>query len=303
MEKIDLIIRDKAQIRYLGPSSEIRADTLAISLFETTKLLNLLNQRLHHGLGVHVHINAFSQGSFVVHLDVGLLAEQAAVVGGILFAAESPSILNLLSALADLFSIKEFLSRQKVPSQERVSKQANGQVVIENNNGSITINVVSWNAYNKDEDVRKGVSKHFSALNADKEIEGYELVNGDGKFLFHVNEEDFEHLGTDLSHEDSRHYPEERVTLTIVKPSFQQDLVWDVQLKGRKMGARMLDEKFQQRVAERKEIFGAGDKLIADVTIRQVYKQELDAWQDKQLEIHKVHRHIPLDSQTVLTLE
>jgi len=141
------------------------------------------------------------------------------------------------------------------------------------------------------------------ALNADDAIKGLEIYDQDHKRLCKVERESFEYMSlpAPLPESDTRIKPEEAI-LTIFKVIFEKGYKWQFYYQGNKISATINDESFFDQI-DRGAKFSKGDKLIANIEIKQVFDKTIQAYINKEYSVVMIKKRIPRDEQLDIYLK
>ena len=87
--------------------------------------------------------------------------------------------------------------------------------------------------------------------------------------------------------------------MTIFKVVFEKGYKWQFYYQGNKISAVIKDESFFSQIDEGAK-FSKGDKLIANIEIKQVFDKTIQAYVNKEYSVIKIKQRIPRDEQLEL---
>jgi hypothetical protein len=281
-------------LKFDGRPNAISASTFLESLSGITSVLQEANRQLGNGDQLDIKIKAPEPGSFLVHLiiDPATTAQVANLfaIGG-----------GALGALVSSIKIWKFL-RGKQP--KRIEPTEGNKVTIENDLGKVIIEDQKIaNFVINNSTVTFNLSRTFGALDGDANVTGLELLDRDQKKkLVTVPRDDFPSLAVaPPPTQDEKRDITVRTRVTIIKPSFDAKLRWEIVYSGNRIGATVSDPVFNATV-DHGAAFRKGDALDVSLRIRQEYDSALKAFLNKSYDIATVHAHIPGATQTDLFL-
>ena len=95
--------------------------------------------------------------------------------------------------------------------------------------------------------------------------------------------------------------PTQRITVGIIKPSFDRNYKWEILFFETKQFAEVVDEDFLNTVAAG-ERFGSGDSLEVELELVQVWDKNIEKYITKEYRILKVYNHIPRAQQIAFNM-
>jgi hypothetical protein len=280
-------------LKFAGQPDEISAATFLESLSGITSVAQEANIRLGNGQPLDIKIRAPRPGSFLVNL---ILDPQTADHVANLFGIAG----GLVGALAATIKLWRFLRGAPPASIEKKSddtvqiENAAGKVIIEDqkianfvfNNSTVTFNL----------------ARTFGALEGDPKVTGLEVLDREQEQqLVIVPRADFAALAVapTPTHVEEKRDILVRTPVTIIKPSFDQKLRWEIVYNGIRIGAVVTDKRFYDSI-DTGALFGKGDTLDVSLRARQEYDPTLKTHLTKSYEIVTVHAHIRAASQSAL---
>ncbi len=288
------------KLRYEGKFPQIDSNTLINSLFNMTAAMQEINTELNKESNIktslQIKINAFSKGSFLVHLELlrdvadDLLAKAA-------FVSAQMNINTIIKVLIEFIKLKLFLKGEK-PSEIRQSKN---EVAITNDKGDITyVDNRTYNLYIKSPIVNESVIKNFETLRDDDAIDGLNLTDKKNKSLIHIQKKDFNDLTPrNILLEQKTKILLQKANLNIIKLVFEENYKWQFYYEGIKIVASMEDKIFLKKI-DKGEKFSKGDALICDLEVEQVFDIDVNTYVNKSYRILKVLEHKPRPEQVHL---
>jgi hypothetical protein len=170
-------------------------------------------------------------------------------------------------------------------------------------NAHTTVDKRTYNFYFNHPEANEAAANIFKALQSDKSIERFEMLDRNDASLFHATREDFPQmaLSTSVPQPDKREIID-NTAVYIVKPSFNRNLKWDVLYHGMRIPVKLRDQRFLDRV-QSGEKFARGDALVVALLIEQRLDKQLRVYVNKKYEILEVKQHVPFEPSVQGTLE
>lgn len=279
-------------LRFGGEPDDLSASTLLPCLLSIAAIVDEVNREIGDAQPMELRIRTPKPGSFTVDLLLGLAA---AASSGLFRADVTQRAAHIISIVSALLNIRKHLKKEP-PS---ATHESGGAVVIQNAQGAtFTIDKRSFAIYVSNSTVNLQMDQAFQALEADTTVTSFEVTGSTPVPLFTAQRDDFGQLTTGASLADK---PEkvtvQRVTLSIVKVSFDPKLKWDFIYLGNRIGAYMRDDVFSAAVDRRAAVFAKGDVLDADLELHQVWDPELTAFINREYRVLKVHGHTKQGNQ------
>ncbi|MCK3683991.1 hypothetical protein [Maribellus sp. YY47] len=286
------------KIKYQGQAHEIDANVFINSLLHTTTLIQEINRELNTGAKIEVKIKALEKGSFLVHIQ---LIETVIDSLKNIFTAENIAVGGtIIGGLVGLVELKKFLKGDK----PEVIKREGEDVTIKNGKGDITVfKNFTVNMYQTNQVARDSLEQGFETLNNDPSIDGIEFTDVNEKPLLTVNRDDFGDLITrseEILNGDK--ITTKSAKLNIVRLSFDENLNWEFYYHGNKIGARIKDPSFFEKI-NNGETFAKGDTLEVELQIRQKFDSTVNTYINKSYQVNRIINHFPRDEQQKLDFE
>lgn len=269
----------------------IDARTLVESFGAFESALRLIATHSHPDVVLKIRVNPFKKGSFEVPIEVQQsLAIGALAVNSIDWNGARDSVKILLELIKLKLSLKG-----KEPT--RIEKVGNSVTISGNEKTKIHVDNRTYNIHVKDAGVADAVAKSFQALEADKEIKSFSVLDKQRKKIVSIPRKSFGSLSKQRGQSETKEQRlKERATLQIFKAVFDAGYKWDFLYKGFRIPASITDANFQMRVASG-EKFGRGDALDVDLEIVRVFDEGLQAYVNKAYSVLMVHGIINRPSQ------
>jgi hypothetical protein len=293
--------QNEYKLKFDGEANQLNAATLGYSLLNFVEIVEQANLELETGKQIEIKVKAHEPGSFLVHfaLQTGdidslwkLLAPDNLKIAGAMIPA-------LIAIVTSLFKLRKHLKGE--PPKE-VQPQ-NNEILLQNSNGNkIAIDKKVYNLYFNNDKVKTALSETFKTLDADKAVTGFEITDDQEQPLFQASREEFAAMAIPPSElpELTRTQPVADAILSIIKPSFERGLKWEVVYLGNKIFVAMKDEAFLTRVDNGEESFAKGDVLEVEMHIEQVFDTALNTYINKAHEVVLVKHHRPRARQVGL---
>ena len=283
--------RELIHLHFGKDPSEIEGRTLGVSLLESVVVFEqiALEQKSYFNLGLRVR--PFQSGSFDVPMDVYVM-----IVGTIFCAQEYlPLLRKSIEIYLELLKLKKLLKGTQPSEIVRSGERA---IVKANDNSTINVHIGAVNIFQNNAAANAALERQFRQLDADETVERYEVRDSQRKVLFTSERTDFPAMS--MNPIAAHHDPcteTKRVDLYIRKPVLDNKVAaWRFVHDGNDVSATMQDHDFLQRVAQG-ETFAMGDRLEADMQLKQQYDESLGTYVIKSREIVKVYAHIPRPKQ------
>ncbi len=261
-----------------------------MALLELLSAFTKISQSINNNITPECHLKLMvappQEGSFLLDLFVSA----AACGGGSLFNQIEFIKYSKLAygTLQGIIKIRDFLKKDPPIS---VKENNNGTTTITNgNNNQITINQNVYHLYTKPE-IIQGLNKIIKNGLRDENATHLTIGTAKESYLTIDRLNVDEYLQPETQTDTSNDKIETEVNLWIVKPSFEAALNWKFVYKGRKIGMKVIDEQFNNKV-NNGEPFHAGDQLIATVRIKQKFSDKYNTFIDDSYEILSVEQHI-----------
>ncbi|MGG9972761.1 hypothetical protein ACQ33O_13295 [Ferruginibacter sp. SUN002] len=282
--------QNEFQLVLQGDKHDIDAKVLSETINNFDNLIAELNIELKPEYPISLRVQTFKEGSFEILF--ALFADPN--INSTLFSLLSKDNLaiagNIISTLADLISIKQFLGGEK---PKTITKTGHNQTKIENNKGEVkvinsktgdiifnnpTINVTINNTFQTIENETNVKGIKFQSLANEKEVlipkaEFENVIKSDPKLL---EKEIAERI------EPARTITKENVSLSIFKIVFDEKYKWIfVDAEGQKISATIKDKDFFERVKKNELYFTNGDIIIAKLEISQEYNEIAKTYENR----------------------
>lgn len=285
------------RIKFRGDTSSIDANTLALSLLHTTSLLEIINKQMK-GDKIQIKVKALEKGSFII--DVDLIQTFIDAIRVIVTRDNISTTADLIFYWLAFIETKKWIASRKV--KPTITRAEDGDVTLirEEGNELILHPTLHELYYNPQADnASKAI---FETLRYDNDIAGMDvLVGGSNKPSLQVDREEFEDLSKNfLELITEERTTMERIHVTILRPSFEKKLNWDVSIAGEKVSLRIEDADFLKTLPD--SYFKVGDVLDAEVHTTLVYDDSLKNYRAKSHKIVKVYKHLHASDQGKLEL-
>ena len=281
------------KLKFDGDLNEVNASTLGYSLVNMSTLVSEATREVDTVARVEIKVKATGPGSFEV-----FLALHSSLEG--IFQALGPEGLAKAGA-ASLWIIKmvaESLKLRKLLKGEPPAKtEQDGDVfqIYASDNARTTVDKRTYNFYFNHPEANEAAANIFKALQSDKSIERFEMLDRNNTSLFEATREDFPQmaLSTSVPQPETREIID-NTSVYVVKPSFNRTLKWDVLYHGMRISVKVRDERFLDRVQSGQK-FARGDVLVVALRIEQRLDKQLRTYINKKYEILEVKQHVPFE--------
>ncbi len=293
MENITTEVKDKGFVVTLGGRGhEVSSDTLILTLFSTTSILQEINKELSPDKRIEVKIKALNEGSFEI---IHSLKEVAI---GFLKPESIAYLSGLFGIFVGVIELRKFLKGEEPKSTSAVDTG----VKVENVDGDVTIfDQKIVNIYQDNQMINDLLSRQFEKLNTDESVEYYSIrkdTDKNAEVVFEANRNDFVNLQNKriVSKESVRENIRQQIYLKIIKLVWNDDNKWAFLYDGNKISAFIKDPDFFVKIDDGEQ-FAKGDELVVDLKIYQIFDQSINGYINQDYEIITVHKHIPRNEQ------
>lgn len=286
------------RIKYEKDQHSINADTYVQSLMSLSTIIKEVNYQVGNGPAVAVNVLAEDQGSFDVALQVIEVVKDnhQLITNGV-------TILGTIVATAvGLIQLKKF----RMANPEAQANVKPDEVAFVNNNGDVLFqtNNITYNLYENNQAVNDAVSAQFQAVKRDDEVTAVSITAADKESVT-FGRDDFEKLASkrviEVEEKDEVIVPAQLTISKIVLDNSERK--WEFVYQGTKIGAKLIDDDFWQKILNGQVSFANGDVLVADLKIIREYDQVLGAYLNKDYAVMNVRQHLPRNQPSQMSLE
>lgn len=292
------------KLKFDGEGHQLDAATLGYSLLNFVEIVKQANSELETGKQIDVRVKAHEPGSFLVNF--GFYASDLDGIYKLLtpdnLKAAGAAVSALIAVVTGIFKLRKHLKGE--PPKE-VLPQNNELSLKDSSGNTITVDRRVYNLYFGNDKVKGAVTEIFKTLNADEAVTGFEIIDSKEQPLFQASREDFASMAIAPGEppELKRNLPVPDATLSIIKPSFERRLLWEVAYLGNKIFVAIKDEEFLKRVDNGEESFAKGDVLEVEMSIEQVFDPSLNTFMNKTHEAVRVKSHKPRPRQRQISFD
>ena len=274
--------QNEFQLVLQGNKHDIDAKVLSETINNIDNLIAELNNEIKPEYPISLRVQTFQEGSFEILF--ALFADPN--ITNTLFHILSKDNLtiagNIISTVADLISIKQFLGGDK---PKKIEKVGDNQTKIENNKGQIkVINSKTGDIIFNNPTINVTINNTFQTLENENYIQGIKFQSLGNQKEIEIPKDEFENViksnpklldrDTSVVVEPTRTIVKENVALSIFKIVFDQNYKWVfVDAEGQKISATIKDKDFFERVKKNELYFSNGDIIIAKLEIYQEYNE------------------------------
>ncbi len=263
---------------------EIDARTLVESFGAMEVALIGIAKHGHPAMTVRIKVRAFQRGSFEVPIEI-----RQCLMGGAL-ALSSVDWATAKESVKIFIELIKLSLGLKGKKPKAIRADGKNVEIVKNDNSSIYVDQRTYNIHIKDVAVTEALARTFQALEADKEIKAFKVLDKKRKELLQVPRRHFRHLTTQASEiRETEQKVKERTTLPIFKAVFGAGYKWEFYYRGIKIPATIVDASFMERV-NKGERFGRGDTLDVELEILKKFDNGVQAFVNKAYKILVVHR-------------
>jgi len=286
------------RIKYEKDQHSINADTYVQSLMSLSTIIKEVNYQVGNGPAVAVNVLAEDQGSFDVALQVIEVVKEnhQLITNGV-------TILGTIVATAvGLIQLKKF----RMTNPDATATVKPNEVAFVNNNGDVLFqtNNITYKLYENNQAVNDAVSAQFQAVKKDDEVTAISITAANQEGVT-FGREDFEKLASkrviEVEEKDEVIVPAQLTISKIVLDN--SDRKWEFVYQGTKIGAKLIDDDFWQKILNGQVSFANGDVLVADLKIIREYDQILGAYLNKDYAVLNVRQHLPRNQPSQMSLD
>lgn len=285
------------RIKFEKSEPSINAETYVQSLISLSTIIREVNYQVGNGPGVTINVLAQDVGSFDVLLQIAEAVKENQTL-----IKDSVEILgSIVATTVGVVQLKKWMkkadeSKTEISGDQVNIKDTHGDVIFQTNN-------ITYNLFKNNQAVNDAVSDQFQAVNKDGEVDAVTIAASEGEVTF--AKEDFETLAEKriIEIEDT-----EVVTvpaqLTISKLVLDNaDRKWEFVYQGSKIGAKVSDEAFWQKILAGDISFANGDVLVADLKIIRELDKNLGAFLNREYCVLNVRQHLPRANKVQTTID
>ena len=286
------------RIKYEKDQHSINADTYVQSLMSLSTIIKEVNYQVGNGPAVAVNVLAEDQGSFDVALQIIEVVKDnhQLITNGV-------TILGTIVATAvGLIQLKKF----RMANPEAQVSVKPDEVAFVNNEGDVLFqtNNITYNLYENNQAVNDAVSAQFQAVKKDDEVSAVSITGANQEAVT-FGREDFEKLASkrviEVEEKDEVIVPAQLTISKIVLDNSERK--WEFVYQGTKIGAKLIDDDFWQKILNGQVSFANGDVLVADLKIIREYDQVLGAYLNKDYAVMNVRQHLPRNQPSQMSLD
>jgi hypothetical protein len=240
------------KIHYEGQLHQVDADTLLVSLLNITTCLKEINTQINiekqTDRKLDIKINAFSPGSFIVELHLGLQNVLEYLFNG--HVVETTAA--IVSIFVSILKIKaKFLKDKEIGHNEK-----DGKVEIHTESGDVIVtDKIVYQLYRTNKTANDCIAKSFDVLANDPGIDSFGIYEGCSEYpIVSIPKDDFDDLKSIVKIEpiDQIRYQDEEVVIRIVKLSFEENHKWSFVYRGIQINAKISCKTFIERLPKSK---------------------------------------------------
>lgn len=285
------------RIKFEKTEPSINAETYVQSLISLSTIIREVNYQVGSGPGVTVNVLAQEPGSFDVALEIAEVVQnnQALIRDGVAVLS------GIVGTVVGVIQLKKHMRG----ADESKTEIHGDQVSIKDNNGTLLFqtNNITYNLYKNNQAVNDAVSDQFQSVNKDGEMEAVTITSGDEAVT--LTREDFGVLSEKrLIEVDDTEEVTVPAQLTISKLVLDnRDRKWEFVYQGSKVGAKIIDDAFWEKILAGEVSFANGDVLVGDLKIIREYDSMLGAYLNKDYSVINIRQHLPRVNKTQTSLD
>jgi hypothetical protein len=267
---------------------ELDAKTLLESFGGIESALVSIARYGHPDAVLRIKVRAFQAGSFEVPIQVQQWVGTATAALKLNWQGVKESV----TILTEVIKLKSLFKDKVKDKEPPCVKHIGNNVEIKDSEGCTNyFDQRSYHLHLHDAVVDEAITKTFKAMESDKEVKEFTVLDEKRKKLLDVPRRSFRELGqSNQNKETDEQKTYERLNLPIFKVVFDKGYKWKFYYRGiTKISATIADEKFIQSVKHGDVDFGSGDTLDVDLEITKGFDKKLNALVHKSYKILKVH--------------
>jgi hypothetical protein len=282
-------------LKYTGDVTEIEANTFVRSLEGIIVAVEEVNKEIAKDRKIEIRVRAPERGSFLIHLTV----DTQTIIETLKLYATLDNLYKVVVTVGGIIGIKKALGGKKPKKVEHIGNETN--ITIEPGH-VIKVDARSYKIFMENARVNDALEGTFSALEADPNVSGLEIIGEKNEEIITSNREEFGNIATSTIEEHEKLQTENlRTTLNVLVVAFEGKYKWQFYHKGRKISAKISDGNFLKRI-DAGEQFAKGDCLLVRLRIDREFDSEVNTFVDKFYEVIEVIKHIPRPEQGKLSL-
>jgi len=272
-------------LKFSTKTASISARALADNIIAITTAIERANPKGKPDGEILVNATAIREGSFE------LLVEVVEMAGVAIASAGFDRVNDIMQSVISYMNIKKIIGEK----QPVVEQNSDGTVNITtdsgvhfnncNNNTIVLLNNPS---------VNKTFAQAMGALNQEKDVEDFKILDTDKKELVSVARKEFAIFQKDKpepEHPDKK--DEIDATLFVRKVVFAGKEKWGFVYNDSQISADISDEEFKEALLAGSQKFGSGDKLMVKLELLRKFDKVSNTYIIKKYTVKKVLRHIP----------
>jgi hypothetical protein len=299
--------KDSTTTRYklrFGGKNELDASTLGEVLLNTVALTEEANKVLGNYHPLNINVKSHKKGSFIVDLAFQVPEAIDAIVPLITpdnLKTAKLAIESIVGLVASVLSLRKKLKNE---APKEIDIDGDNVTLTTGNNNKVTTTINTYKLYFDNARGQKSVQDILNAVEGNKSVEDFSLLDDKDEPLFEVNRKELPQLIAPISIEsDTQRSKTVRVLLNILALDWQVTKnKWRFIFQGNKILAKIEDPEFANKV-KNGERFANGDALEVDLEIEQEFDKSVNTFLNKRYKVLKVIRHIPREIQPPLITE
>ena len=283
-------------IKLTGDMDGVDTNTLVDVLGNLSLAIHQINDDIQTNKSLKISIKHIQPGCYDIFLAIKETLIDT-IMQHLLTSSPTTSAAEIVGILSGIIGIRQFLKGDKPKEIKKDKKQI---IIINGNGNSLSIDSKIYNIFKEDHVIDSAIGKSFDTLNSDDAIKSFEIYDQNKKKLCDVERDCFEYMAlpSPVPETDIRIKQEEAI-LTIFKIIFEKGYKWQFYYQGNKISASIKDESFFSQIDGGAK-FSKGDKLIADIEIKQIFDKTIQAYVNKEYSAIKIKQRIPREEQLKL---
>lgn len=283
-------------LKFGGDQNDINATTYGVILVNTVAILEETNKELQTGAHLEIKVKSERKGSYLV--DLGIEPTAIAAIAPLINKENIIAVKNAASQIIKTATEGyDLWKKLKGEKPKEITEKGENVVIITGDNNKVSVDKSVFNIVLNNKRSQDAFAGTFSALNRDKNVEEFAVLDEKQAPLFWAEKSEFPELSQKVdSLQPDKKTETETTHLHIIRQSFEQSLKSDYLYRGFKISVSITDKKFWEAI-DKGERYGKGDILLAELQIEKEFSKSLNTYENKGYILTTVLQHIPRTEQ------
>ncbi|MGO8673721.1 MAG: hypothetical protein ACLQVD_20480 [Capsulimonadaceae bacterium] len=286
--------RSGLKIRYETVEDGGDAKAILESSLAMLSLVQAVSADIDPDTRLEIRVQSPEPGSVILGFHV---LPQVVEVGKLALGGSALGIVGrVLTTITKVVDLRKKLKGE--PPEQVINHSPSNVVIIVNKSGQeIRTDIETYRAHENPE-IASPIKAVFEPLAETDTVTRWNMLDLNDQPLASVEYEHFSGMATSASGDkDEAQYASQRITVPVIKPSFDKGLKWDISFFRERRSVRISDPEFLDSI-DRGARFGKGDSLDVELRIKKVYDVRMGIFVAKEYEIVKVYNTIPSPTQS-----